>query len=149
VKGSVGFIPALKHGAFSLNLRKSRRARRRRRTRGHRRYRRGHLRCSHPRRRKPGLVRHRGGHEFRALNEAADGLVLVEQPVPHDDVTGLRRVREATGVPVMADESCFSPSDVASLARQRACDVVETNDGPVHDIEGPGHGVVPERRTDG
>lgn len=59
-----------------------------------------------------------------ALDEAADGLVLVEQPVPAADVAGLRRVREATGVPVMADESCFSPTDVASLARQRACDVV-------------------------
>ena len=58
------------------------------------------------------------------LDEAANGLVLVEQPVPHDDVAGLRRVREATGVPVLADEACFSPRDVASLAEQGACDIV-------------------------
>lgn len=58
------------------------------------------------------------------LDEAAGGLILVEQPVPYDDVAGLRRVREATGVPVLADEACFSPSDVADLARRDACDVV-------------------------
>lgn len=58
------------------------------------------------------------------LDEAAGGLVLVEQPVPWDDVAGLRRVREATSVPVLADESCFSPSDVADLARRDACDIV-------------------------
>lgn len=59
-----------------------------------------------------------------ALDDAADGLVLVEQPVAYDDVAGLRRVREATGVPVLADESCFSPSDAADLARRDACDIV-------------------------
>jgi len=58
------------------------------------------------------------------LDDAADGLVLVEQPVPYDDVAGLRRVREATGVPVLADEACFSPADVANLAERDACDVV-------------------------
>lgn len=60
----------------------------------------------------------------RRLDEAADGLVLVEQPVPHDDVEGLRRVREATAVPVLADEACFSPADVADLAGRDACDAV-------------------------
>lgn len=58
------------------------------------------------------------------LDDAADGLVLVEQPVPYDDVAGLRRVREATGVPVLADEACFSPADVGALAERDACDVV-------------------------
>lgn len=58
------------------------------------------------------------------LDEAAGGLVLVEQPVPYDDVASLRRVREATDVPVMADEACFSPSDVAELTRRDACDIV-------------------------
>ncbi|SMO85299.1 mandelate racemase/muconate lactonizing enzyme family protein [Halorubrum cibi] len=58
------------------------------------------------------------------LDEAAGGLVLIEQPVPYDDVAGLRRVRESTGVPVLADEACFSPSDVADLAGRDACDIV-------------------------
>ncbi|NHX37967.1 MULTISPECIES: mandelate racemase/muconate lactonizing enzyme family protein [Halolamina] len=58
------------------------------------------------------------------LDEAAGGLVLVEQPVPYDDTAGLRRVREAAGVPVLADEACFSPQDVASLAKQGACDLI-------------------------
>jgi o-succinylbenzoate synthase len=58
------------------------------------------------------------------LDADADGLVLVEQPVPSDDIAGLRRVREATGVPVLADEACFSPADVATLAARDACDLV-------------------------
>lgn len=58
------------------------------------------------------------------LDDAADGLVLVEQPVPYDDVRGLARVREAVRPPILADEACFSPRDVAALARQGACDVV-------------------------
>jgi len=58
------------------------------------------------------------------LDDAADGLILVEQPIPYDDISGLRRVREATGVPVLADEACFSPVDVADLAERRACDVI-------------------------
>lgn len=62
--------------------------------------------------------------KVRTLDRIADGLTLVEQPVPYDDVAGLKRVREATGVPVLADESCFSPADVANLARRDACDIV-------------------------
>jgi L-alanine-DL-glutamate epimerase-like enolase superfamily enzyme len=58
------------------------------------------------------------------LDEAADGLVLVEQPVAHDDLDGLARVTAAVDVPILADEACFSPRDVAALARRDACDVV-------------------------
>jgi L-alanine-DL-glutamate epimerase-like enolase superfamily enzyme len=59
-----------------------------------------------------------------ALDEAADGLVLVEQPVAYDDVAGLARVRERVDVPVLADEACFGPRDVAQLAAADACDAV-------------------------
>lgn len=61
---------------------------------------------------------------IRALDEAADGLVLVEQPVGHDDLDGLARVTATVDVPILADEGCFSPRDVASLARRDACDAV-------------------------
>jgi L-alanine-DL-glutamate epimerase-like enolase superfamily enzyme len=59
-----------------------------------------------------------------ALDEAAGGLVLVEQPVAYDDLDGLARVCAAVDVPILADEACFSPRDVASLARRDACDAV-------------------------
>lgn len=59
-----------------------------------------------------------------ALDAAADGLVLVEQPVDYDDTDGLARVCAAVNVPILADEACFSPRDVAALARRDACDVV-------------------------
>lgn len=61
---------------------------------------------------------------IRALDDAAGGLVLVEQPVDHDDVEGLARVRDAVAPPVLADEACFSPRDVVALSRAGACDIV-------------------------
>jgi L-alanine-DL-glutamate epimerase-like enolase superfamily enzyme len=44
------------------------------------------------------------------------GIELVEQPVPRADLDGLRWVRERSGIPVFADESCHDPEDVANLA---------------------------------
>jgi L-alanine-DL-glutamate epimerase-like enolase superfamily enzyme len=54
----------------------------------------------------------------------AHRLILVEQPVPRSDLAGMRDVRRMTGVPVMADESCFGPADVAEIARAGAADAV-------------------------
>jgi L-alanine-DL-glutamate epimerase-like enolase superfamily enzyme len=51
-------------------------------------------------------------------------LALVEQPVPGDDLVGMASVRRATGVPILADESCFSAADVAEIARVGAADAV-------------------------
>lgn len=59
-----------------------------------------------------------------ALDDAAGGLELVEQPVGRGDLDGFRRVRMATSPPVMADESCYYPEDVARLADCEAVDVV-------------------------
>jgi L-alanine-DL-glutamate epimerase-like enolase superfamily enzyme len=50
------------------------------------------------------------------------GVELLEQPVPADDIAGLRRVSEATTIPVAADESCVRASDVPRVAD--AVDVV-------------------------
>lgn len=44
------------------------------------------------------------------------GIELVEQPVAADDVEGLLYVRERTGVPVFADESCPTSADVPRVA---------------------------------
>src|SRR6185436_14369107 len=43
------------------------------------------------------------------------GIELVEQPVPREDLDGLRWVRERSGIPVFADESCHHAADVANL----------------------------------
>lgn len=40
---------------------------------------------------------------------------LIEQPVPAWDLDGLRRIRDASPVPVVADESCHSPMDALKL----------------------------------
>lgn len=54
--------------------------------------------------------------EFRVL--------FVEQPVPAADLEGLRTVRQASPIPVMADESAFRPEDVTGLIRAGACDSI-------------------------
>jgi muconate/chloromuconate cycloisomerase len=44
-------------------------------------------------------------------------LDFVEQPVPRWDVEGLAHVARSVTVPIMADESCFSPQDAFAIAR--------------------------------
>src|SRR5262245_3948268 len=41
---------------------------------------------------------------------------LVEQPVPREDLDGLRWVRERSPIPVFADESCHRLGDIANVA---------------------------------
>ena len=43
------------------------------------------------------------------------GIELVEQPVAREDLDGLRWVRERSGIPVFADESCHRLGDLANL----------------------------------
>ncbi|WP_336357709.1 dipeptide epimerase [Haloarcula sp. CGMCC 1.6347] len=50
------------------------------------------------------------------------GVTMLEQPVDADDIGGLRRVTDATEIPVAADESCVTASDVPRVAD--ACDIV-------------------------
>ena len=52
------------------------------------------------------------------------GVEAVEQPVPYWDVEGLREVRSRANIPIMADESCFTPKDAFKLARASAADVL-------------------------
>jgi L-alanine-DL-glutamate epimerase-like enolase superfamily enzyme len=51
------------------------------------------------------------------------GVAFVEQPVEADDLDGLRGCR-GYGIPVLADESVFSPGDAARLVRADAADAV-------------------------
>jgi L-alanine-DL-glutamate epimerase-like enolase superfamily enzyme len=47
---------------------------------------------------------------------------LIEQPVVASDVDGLKEVRAASPIPIMADEACFLPADAVRLVRAEACD---------------------------
>ena len=47
----------------------------------------------------------------------------VEQPVAAEDLEGMRRVREETGLLVVADESLLTLEDAHRLIQARACDV--------------------------
>jgi len=49
---------------------------------------------------------------------------LVEQPVKDRDLEGLKYVTDRVGIPVVADESAFSPRDVADIIRMRAADMI-------------------------
>ncbi|MEX2581900.1 MAG: dipeptide epimerase [Gemmatimonadota bacterium] len=43
------------------------------------------------------------------------GIELIEQPLPADDVEGLRAVTAASSIPVVADESCRTSADIPRL----------------------------------
>ncbi|MFQ5411756.1 MAG: dipeptide epimerase [Phycisphaerae bacterium] len=47
---------------------------------------------------------------------AAYGVEFVEQPIPAGDLDGLKRIRDARILPIIADESCVRPADVVALA---------------------------------
>lgn len=64
-----------------------------------------------------------GPTAIRVLREIAPlGIQYCEQPVAAWDREGLRRVREAVTVPIMADESVFDHHDAFALASMEACD---------------------------
>ena len=49
---------------------------------------------------------------------------FVEQPVKAQDIDGLRYVTEHSDVPVLADESVFSPEDAMRIMQTRAADLI-------------------------
>jgi muconate cycloisomerase len=50
--------------------------------------------------------------------------MLVEQPIPPGDYTGLARVRRETGARILADESCFDLVHAQELIRHDCCDFI-------------------------
>lgn len=62
---------------------------------------------------------------IRAMRELEDcRLEYLEQPVPGSDLNGMERVRKSIGIPLMADESIWTPEDVIELARRGAADII-------------------------
>ncbi len=63
----------------------------------------------------------------RLLNQMQEkglDIEFVEQPVKAGDIQGMRYVTERSYVPVLADESVFSPADALTIMQQRAADLV-------------------------
>lgn len=63
----------------------------------------------------------------RAINRMEDmklDIELVEQPVAAADLKGLQYVTANVGIPVMADESLFSPQDARTLLEMHAVDLL-------------------------
>lgn len=61
-------------------------------------------------------------HMIRRLSEF--GIFFAEQPVPPGDVAWMADVRGQVSVPILADESVYSPQDALALVRARAADAV-------------------------
>jgi o-succinylbenzoate synthase len=61
------------------------------------------------------------------INQMADAglqIELVEQPVAAHDLEGLQFVTERVAIPILADESVFSPWDAVKLLQMRAADLL-------------------------
>lgn len=52
------------------------------------------------------------------------GIEAIEQPVPWWDLQGMKEVRIALDTPITADESAWTPHDVANIARAEAADTI-------------------------
>jgi L-alanine-DL-glutamate epimerase-like enolase superfamily enzyme len=52
------------------------------------------------------------------------GVAWIEEPLRPRDWTGLRRLREEAGIPLMLDESFVGEDDLATAIDHRACDLV-------------------------
>jgi muconate cycloisomerase len=51
------------------------------------------------------------------------GVTAFEQPLPANDIAGLRRLRDASPIPVALDESLRHPTDLATFVRLEAVDI--------------------------
>jgi L-alanine-DL-glutamate epimerase-like enolase superfamily enzyme len=51
-------------------------------------------------------------------------LQLLEQPIPAWDLKGMAHIRNNIGIPLMADESIWTPQDVVKIAEYGAADII-------------------------
>jgi L-alanine-DL-glutamate epimerase-like enolase superfamily enzyme len=51
-------------------------------------------------------------------------LQLLEQPVPAWDLKGMARIRRSISIPLMADESIWTPQHVVEIAEREAADII-------------------------
>lgn len=63
-------------------------------------------------------------HALRKMEDAGLNIEFVEQPVLAHDFEGLKMVTDNVYIPVLADESVFSPRDAMKIMEMRAADLV-------------------------
>lgn len=61
---------------------------------------------------------------LRQMEDAGLNIEFVEQPVAAHDIDGLKFVTDNVSIPVLADESVFSPEDALKILQSRAADFV-------------------------
>lgn len=61
---------------------------------------------------------------IRTLEDKNLNIELVEQPVKHDNLEGMKFVTKNTYTKILADESVFSPHDVVQILQERAADLI-------------------------
>ena len=73
---------------------------------------------------------------LRKMEDEGLEIEFVEQPVEAHDVEGLKFVRDNVSIPVLADESVFSPKDALYILQQGAADLINIKlmkTGGLHD----------------
>ncbi len=63
-------------------------------------------------------------YTLRKMEDAGLNIEFVEQPVEAHDIDGLKFVTNNVHIPVMADESVFSPADALKIMQLRAADLI-------------------------
>lgn len=61
---------------------------------------------------------------LRKMEDEGLDIEFVEQPVAAHDIDGLKYVTDNVSIPVLADESVFSPEDALTILQRRAADFV-------------------------
>ena len=61
---------------------------------------------------------------MKEISPCGATIVLLEQPVPREDLEGMAALRRDLGIPVAADESALSLQDVKDIARAKAADFI-------------------------
>ena len=61
---------------------------------------------------------------LREMEDAGLNIEFVEQPVIAQDIDGLKFVTDNVSIPVLADESIFSPMDALNVLERRAADLI-------------------------
>jgi len=59
-----------------------------------------------------------------ALERRGIPVELIEQPVAREDIQGLKYIRQRSSIPLLADESVFSPEDAHRLLEEEAVDLI-------------------------
>jgi L-Ala-D/L-Glu epimerase len=61
---------------------------------------------------------------LRKMEDQGLDIEFVEQPVAAHDIEGLKFVTDNVSIPVLADESVFSPEDALNILQKRAADLI-------------------------